>query len=80
MACGTPVITSDTSSMPEIGGRQAILVDPTSPDAIASMLLRLETDAAFYEEKRKVGLERATHFSWEQTARQLLSLYNEVGC
>ena len=78
MACGTPVVTSNTSSMPEIGGSDAILVDPTSPDEIAAMLLRLETDASFYETQRQVGLERATHFSWQQTASQLLALYEEL--
>ena len=80
MACGTPVITSNTSSMPEIGGQQAILVDPTSADAIADMLLRLETDASFYDAQRAVGLERANHFSWQQTAHQLLQVYQDVIC
>lgn len=51
MACGTPVVTSDTSAIPEIAGEGAILVDPTSPEAIAGALLRLETDAAYRTEK-----------------------------
>ena len=78
MACGVPVITSNTSSMPEIGGPDAILVDPESPEEIANMLLRLEEDQAFYEQKRQVGLARAKLFSWRQTAEQLLKLYREV--
>ena len=78
MACGVPVITSNTSSMPEIGGPDAILVDPESPEEIADMLLRLEEDQAFYEQKRQVGLARAKLFSWRQTAEQLLKLYREV--
>jgi glycosyltransferase involved in cell wall biosynthesis len=79
MACGTPVITSNTSSMPEIGGKDAILVNPEQPDEIADMLIRLETDEAFYKEKRAVGLQRAQLFSWKRTAEQLLALYQEVG-
>ncbi len=79
MACGTPVITSNTSSMPEIGGKDAILVNPESSDDIADMMLRLETDAAFYARQRQLGLQRASAFSWEKTARHLLQLYEAVG-
>jgi len=78
MACGVPVITSNTSSMPEIGGDEAILIDPTDADAIAAELLRLEADSQYYAQKRKVGLERAAIFSWKSTARQLLDLYNSL--
>ncbi len=78
MACGVPVVTSNTSSMPEIGGPDAILVNPEDPDAIADMLLKLETDEAFYMRQRQVGLERAKLFSWKRTAQQLLQLYKEV--
>ena len=78
MACGTPVITSNTSSMPEIGGPDAILVNPEEPNEIADMLLRLETDSDFYQRQKKVGLERARLFSWRHTAEQLLELYKEV--
>ena len=79
MACGTPVVTSNTSSMPEIAGTDAILCDPTSTTDIAAQLLRLEHDTAFYEQQRQNGLRRAQLFSWRQTARQLLDLYTEVG-
>ena len=78
MACGTPVITSNTSSMPEIGGSDAILVNPESADDITAIMLRLETDNDFYEEKRRIGLERANLFSWRRTAEQLLQLYREL--
>jgi len=78
MACGVPVITSNTSSMPEIGGPDAILVQPENSDEICEMMLRLETDEAFYKEKKKVGLERAQLFSWRKTAEQLLELYQTV--
>ena len=78
MACGTPVVTSNTSSMPEIGGPDAILVNPESSDEIARMILRLENDPSFYEAQRQTGLKRAKLFSWRQTAQQLLELYEEV--
>lgn len=78
MACGTPVITSNTSSMPEIAGEDAILVNPESSDEITEMMLRLEKDNAFYEQQRKIGLERAKLFSWRKTAEKLLKLYQEV--
>ena len=78
MACGTPVITSNTSSMPEIGGKNAILVNPESSDEICQALLRLETDVDYYRQKVEVGLQRAKLFSWKYTAEQLLSLYETV--
>ena len=78
MACGVPVITSNTSSMPEIGGQDAILVNPESSDEITAAMLRLETDEAFYRQQRDVGIERARLFSWRKTAEQLLQLYEEV--
>lgn len=78
MACGTPVITSNTSSMPEIGGPDAILVNPESSDEIATMMLRLERDKAFYQKQKEIGLERAKLFSWKKTAEQLLEVYKSV--
>ena len=78
MACGVPVITSNTSSMPEIGGPDAILVNPESSDEIAGMMLRLETDDTYYQEKKNAGLERAKLFSWRRTAEQLLALYESI--
>ncbi len=78
MACGTPVITSNTSSMPEIGGKDAILVNPESSDEITAMMLRLETDQSFYNEQKQIGLQRAKLFSWKKTAENLLKLYQDV--
>lgn len=78
MACGTPVITSNTSSMPEIGGREAILVDPENADEIAEKMLQLEKDDTFYRKQEEIGLKRAKLFSWQQTAEQLLTVYEKV--
>ena len=78
MACGTPVITSNTSSMPEIGGSDAILINPEDPDEIAEKMLQLERDEAFYQQQKEMGPKRAQYFSWQQTAEQLLNLYETV--
>ena len=78
MACGTPVITSNTSSMPEIGGRNAILINPESPGEIAQMMIKLEKDRDFYDQQKELGIKRAKLFSWRQTAEQLLEVYERV--
>lgn len=78
MACGTPVITSNTSSMPEIAGQQAILVNPENSEEITKMMLRLETDETFYCQQQEIGLNRAKLFSWKNTAENLLKLYTQV--
>lgn len=78
MACGTPVITSRTSSMPEIAGSEAALVNPEDTNDIASMMLRLENDAPFHAAQRALGLERVKLFSWRTTATALLHLYEHL--
>lgn len=78
MACGTPVITSNTSSMPEIAGPNAILVNPESSDEICEQLLKLEQDEIYYQQQVQVGLHRAKNFSWQHTTECLLSLYETV--
>lgn len=78
MACGTPVITSNTSSMPEIGGRNAILINPENPDEIAQMMIKLEKDRDFYDQQKELGIKRAKLFSWRQTAEQLFDVYERV--
>lgn len=78
MACGIPVITSNVSSMPEIAGPNAILINPENPDEIAEMMLKLENEDIFYRKQEQVGLERAKLFSWRHTAEQLLEVYEGV--
>ena len=78
MACGTPVITSNTSSMPEIGGKEAILINPESADEIAEKMLQLEEDDTLYKEQEEIGIQRAKLFSWKQTAEQLLDVYHAI--
>ena len=62
MACGTPVITSNTSSMPEIAGTDAILIHPENSEEITQMMLRLETDEVFHKKQEQIGLNRAKLF------------------
>lgn len=78
MACGVPVVTSNTSSMPEIGGEDALLSDPTNEEDIAQKILLLENDPTVYLQQKNYGLERVKLFSWEQTARNLLSIYQNI--
>lgn len=76
MACGTPVITSNTSAMPEVAGSEAILVNPLEPQEIANALLRLENDPDFYQQQMEYGLERVKKFSWKNTAAEYVKIYN----
>ena len=78
MACATPVVTSNTSSMPEIGGSEAALVDPFSEESISGMMLRIEREADYRNQLVEWGLQRARLFSWDETARQLLQLYDQL--
>lgn len=77
MACGTPVITSNCSSMPEVAGEGALLVNPQKPQEIADTLIRLEKDVALRQQQKNYGLDRAKHFSWEKTAKEYLKIYRE---
>lgn len=78
MACGTPVVSSNCSAMPEVAGHGAILIDPFQPISIAQMIIRLETDSTFYQEQQSYGLQRAKLFSWSQTADKWLETYHSV--
>lgn len=78
MACGTPVVTSNTSSMPEIAGPDAALTSPERAGDITEMMLRLENDHDFRERQINIGLERVKMFSWRKTAEELLRLYKDV--
>ena len=78
MACGTPVITSNVSSLPEVTGDAAILVDPMDVQAIVEALCRLQNDPAYREELRNKGLARVKLFTWEMTAEQVAKVYEKV--
>ncbi len=78
MACGTPVITSNTSAIPEVAGKGAILVDPTNAQAIADQLLKLEKEPFYREKQIAYGIERCKRFSWQRTAEELLNVYKSI--
>jgi glycosyltransferase involved in cell wall biosynthesis len=69
MACGTPVLTSDVSALPETAGDAALLVDPHALAAITVGMERILTDLALRERLRAAGMARAATFSWDETAR-----------
>jgi glycosyltransferase involved in cell wall biosynthesis len=79
MACGTPVITSDNSSLSEIAaGASLLLADPRDPAQIAEAFARIRDDAPLRERLRQAGLERARRFSVERMAEETLHLYGRL--
>jgi glycosyltransferase involved in cell wall biosynthesis len=78
MACGTPVITSNTSSMPEVAGQAAILVEPNNPEVLAAAMTLMLRDDAQRDELRRRGVARAREFTWQAVARQTLQVYRAL--
>ena len=78
MACGAPVLASDTSSIPEVVGDAGLLVDPLQPGQIAAGLELLVRDGAMASELSREGRARAASFTWEKAASSILELYSEV--
>jgi len=78
MACGTPVVTSNNSSLPEVTGCAALLVDPRSPQEIADSVQRLLTDETLRSELTCRGLLRARQFTWEKAAKETLEVLLEA--
>ncbi|MBA7692178.1 D-inositol-3-phosphate glycosyltransferase [subsurface metagenome] len=78
MACGCPVVTSNTSSLPEVVGEAGIMVDPYDTDSLAQAIRRVLTDDKLRDDMVSKGFEQVEKFSWEETARQTLEVYNEV--
>ena len=77
MACGCPVITSNTSSMPEVAGDAALLVDPYEVDDIEDAICKLTNDPALCAELSAKGIQKALEFSWRRTAQQTLDVYRK---
>ena len=78
MASGTPVVTSNVSSLPEVAGDAAVLVDPYEPSGIADGIYRVLTDEALRRNLRERGLARASQFSWGASARRVRDIYTAV--
>jgi glycosyltransferase involved in cell wall biosynthesis len=79
MASGTPVVTSNVSSLPEVVGDAAILVDPHDVGSIVDGLRRVLTDPVRADDMRRKGLERAREFSWERSVSKTLEVYKRIG-
>lgn len=75
MACGCPVVTSNVSSMPEVAGKAAVLVDPLN---VESIVAGIREALSRKEELKQTGLERAKHFTWDKTARETASIISSV--
>jgi glycosyltransferase involved in cell wall biosynthesis len=78
MACGTPVITSNLSSLPEVAGDAGVLVDPYRVEDIAAAMYRLWTDSALRQTLRERGLVNARRFSWDNAARQTMQVFGQA--
>jgi glycosyltransferase involved in cell wall biosynthesis len=78
MAAGTPVVTSNVSSLPEVVGDAAILIDPYEPDEIAGALRRVLTDPALRDDLRARGFARVKEFSWDRSVHRVREIYDEV--
>ncbi len=79
LACGTPVVTSTTSSLPEAAGDAALLVDPEDEAALAEAMWRLVDDQALRTDLRQRGFAQVRRFGWAESARQLRAIYHAVG-
>ena len=78
MACGTPVITSNTSSLGEIANGAAVTLNPYDTAALADAIVALARDESWREELRRRGLMRARQFSWSRTAKEMLAVYGRA--
>jgi alpha-1,3-rhamnosyl/mannosyltransferase len=77
-ASNIPVISSNTTAIPEVAGDAALLVDPTSAEDIAGAMERIAEDASMARSLAQRGFERAKTFTWERCASQTLSVYRKV--
>lgn len=80
MACSVPVVCSNASSLPEVAGDAALLVDPMDTAAWAAAIERVSNDDRLRRELMERGRRQVTRFSWQSCARQVLELLEEVGC
>jgi glycosyltransferase involved in cell wall biosynthesis len=78
MACGAPVVTSKTSSLPEVVGDAALTIDPHNIDELAAAILRLLKDEPLREELRQKGYERAQLYTWPKSAQKMLDVYQRL--
>jgi glycosyltransferase involved in cell wall biosynthesis len=78
MACGAPVITSATTSLPEVAGDAAVLVNPEDVEALADAIVRVVEDQGLRDVLRAKGFDRVKQFTWDRAARRTMDVYREV--
>ncbi len=78
MACGIPVITSNTSSLPEVIDNAGIMVDPNDVNSLCEAMYNVLKDRELWHHMSNKGLERTKLFSWKETAKKVLEIYDEV--
>jgi glycosyltransferase involved in cell wall biosynthesis len=78
MGCGTPVLCSDASSLPEVAGDAGILLPPGDPAAWAEAIARLIESTVMRRELREKGFRQASRFRWKETARRTWEVYGAV--
>jgi glycosyltransferase involved in cell wall biosynthesis len=78
MACGTPVVTSNVTSLPELAGAAAFQIDPDDPRQLSAAIIALCVQEDLRQEMRAKGLAQAARFTWEKTARETLAAYRRV--
>ena len=78
LACGTPVVASNTTSLPEVVGDAGVLLSPFDAEGMAGVLIQLATDEGFHLEMSRRALDQAARFSWDRTARATLRAYHEA--
>jgi glycosyltransferase involved in cell wall biosynthesis len=78
LACGTPVVCSNTAALPEVAGDAALTVDPLDVEALADAMERLLGDSALRGVLRARGLQRAREYTWSRTAQETLLVYKNL--
>ena len=78
MASGVPVITSNTSSMPEVAGDAALIINPNKSEEITNGIVKILSDESYKSTLVERGLKRYKQFSWKHAAKKVLELYNQL--
>ena len=78
MQCGTPIITSNASCLPEVVGNAALLFDPSQPDELSEQMNRLVGSCDLQEDLRQKGFIRGSEYSWEKIGEQIYHIYQKA--
>jgi len=78
MQCGTPTISSNNSSIPEVVGNAGVLISPYDEDALAQSMLTIYNNEGLQSKYSELGIKRATEFSWEKTVNQYETIFNKI--